>query len=558
MQELKAKKEAVSSSSINDAVSTTPAKNETIPANFPHSPSRSRFTRHQHSHSHSDPISPGPRDGRHSPREKEDRHREREHEQAVKREQERRRSEERHQEQERQYDQDRRREGVRRRGERAYRDHHLHVAMSQQHTMRNHSQNISGGSPVKRGYTSQQRHSDSRLSGLEPPPPPQQISYHGQRRDSGEGLRQHRRRSADPTMLQHHFDNPISPPSYRHTLAPPLPHVSTHEHLHFRHDSVGSSTEDSHYGEEFGSQASLSRHNDTRSPRFEEVSGDDEGGSQPHPWGEALSHTDIQITIPDISMHHPVSSTQPPRKSHHGSHHHIYHNQSQEQFIDEDETLGGGGRVIATDTMLGGPLSSQFQYYDQYDDITGHLPNSKCDMPSHTSALSQPVMSTKRRLQSSVPDLSVLTVTSNSNLTHSQCLSQSVLDMPRHPHRSGGMDHIMGFRPYHDMPRVNMPSRHTSQSYHGHLNRMPSDSHLNSEGVQHPGLQRTMLVRLREVPEHSPTTQHRRQQHVDNRTLATLPAKKGYRETRNKRLSPSPQPIPVEPQTSKQRYASNR
>lgn len=519
-QELKTTKENTQPLPSDSSSSVpVPAQREDVPTNYPNSPSRQR-SRHQHSHSEPIPPSPRERDGRHDPHEREERHNLREHdrrqERDLKHEQERRHSQERRQEQVRQYDQERRRQGVRRRDrDRGYREHdhrgHHHISMSQQ-SMRTHSQQIPGGSPMKGGCMSQQRHSDSRLVGIEPA---QQISYHSQRRDSGEGLWSHRRLSADPALLQHHFETPISPPStYRHHLAPPRGSTQPQEHLHFRHDSVGSGTDEVHFGEEFGSQVSLSASParrisaERRPPRFEEVGGDDEGGcSQPRSWGELpISHNDIQISITD-SLHHPTASTltatSQPRPQHH-SHLHLHHGQSQEPFVEDEET----GRFMATDHMLGGPFSSQFPYFDHYEDGS-HAP-PPTSMPSHTSALSQPTVS-KHRFQSSVPNLSIPTGTSVSNLNHSQRLSQSVLEMSRHSHHG---EHMRGFR-YADatIPRITVSSRPMSQSYHNHLNQMPSDSHLNTDGMHHPGLMRTMLARLKEEPEHSgsPASRRRRQ-----------------------------------------------
>ena len=531
LQELKATKENAQPPPSSNVI-TAPAQNEVDPTNYPHSPSR-RSNRHQHSSS--EPAHPD------NPRQREDRRRSHDHH-SGRHEGEVRREEEQRHAQERRYHHERRREGARRRGERVYHDH-LPVSMSQQHTARGGgSQHMSGGSPVK-AYLSQQRHSDSRLVPLDQG---QQIMYRSHaRRESGE-LRQHRRRSADPALLQHHYDNnPISPPIYRHTLAPPRGSTQPQEHLHFRHDSTSSGPDDAHFGEEFGSQTSLTaspaRHAPTeqRPPPFEVGSGDEEAGcSQPHPWGDPLSHNDIQISITGDGMPHTVTAQ--PRAP---TQHHLrpYHTQSQEQFVDEEEV--GGGRIMATDTtLLGGPFSSQVPpYYDQYEDghIMGPISTAKSDMPSHTSALSQPVLSSRRRLQSSVPDLSMLTVTGGSNLAHSRYLSQSVVEMPRQGHRGG--DHMTGFRSSGGVPRITVSSHPASQSYHSYLNRMPSDPYLNSDGVHHPGLTRTMLARLKEEPEHSPATHHRRQSGGGATMTSSQTPRKGYREIR-KRRTPSPKP----------------
>lgn len=397
------------------------------------------------------------------------------------------------------------------------------MAMSQQ-PMRNHPQHIPGGSPIKR-YLSQHQHSDSRLVGVDP-------AYHSRRRDSGEDHRAHRRRSADPALL---FEGPgpISPSFYRRHLAPPRGSAQSQERLHFRHDSVGSSaTDEIHFGEEFGSQISLgappSRHTsaEQRPPQFEEVGGDDEGGcSQPHPWGEPISHTDIQISISDV--HHPTASTLTANTQARSQHHTHHRRQSQEQFLEDEES----SRFLAVEHMLGGPTSSQFQYFED----GGHTapPSSKCDMPSYTSALSQPTVSSKRRLQSSVPDLSILTGTSTSNLAH----SQSVLDVSRHSHRG---EYTAGVR----YGETRVPSRHMSQSYNNHLNRVPSEPNLYNEGVLHPGLARSVLAKLKEEPEFSPATQHR------GHKSAALPPKKCYKEARKsrRRKSVSPSPDSPEPQ----------
>ena len=527
------------SSSSSNTSSATPGKNEAPSASYPNSPSRSRSIRHQHQHSHSEPVPPSPSETSLPPRAREDHSRERRHEQAMRREQEsrqreeRRRSEERHRneerrrseerrcEQERRYDQERRRE--RRQGERGYRDH-LQVAMSQQHSVRNHhSQQLPGAK--ERGYLSQQRqHSDSRL---EPPPPPQYRSQ--QRRESRDS---HRRRSADPSLLQQHFDSPISPPMFRHSLVPaphgPAPHQ---EHLHFRRDSAGSAADET----EFGSQASLlaspARHTGDRAPRFEEGSGDETGCSQP--WGEPLCHTDIQISIQDLGVPHSTAPSSARLPHHPTGPLHLYHAQSQEQFIDDDEFGGvvGGGGGRTHDPMF-------------YDDSHAHHHFKASDMPSHTSALSQPVHSTRRRLQSSVPDLSLLT---SSNLA--QGLSQSVLDMSRQ--RGSGGDHASGLRPHHDVARSN--GAHRLQTYHSHLNRMPSDPHLNGDGGHHPGLARTLLARLKEEPEHSPAVHRRRTRGGAVGGASSSSQRRGYR---NRRRTPSPSP--AQQQESSQTHSPSR
>ena len=428
------------------------------------------------------------------------------------------------------------------------------MTMSQQHTMRgNHSQHLPGGSSrVNAPYLSQQRHSDSRLISLDSG---QQMPYVSQRRDSGERLPQQRRRfSADPNLLQHHLENPISPPNtYRHTLAPPplRGSVGPQDHFHFRHDSTSSAPDEAAYGvEDFGSQVSLTaspaRHGsgDRRLPRFDVSSGEEETGcSQPRTWGEPVSHTDIQISISNEGGGHHTMATTQPRPQHHLS---LYHAQSQERFVDEEgEEEEGGERLVPSDAILGGTHSTQFPYYDQQLEDPAHYvapPTTKTDMPSYTSALSQPVVSSRRRFQTSVPDLSLLTVPGGGgagggggNLAHSQFLSQSVLEMPRHALRGGGGDHA-GFRPYYD--GTHRISRGASQSYHGQLNRMPSDPHLNSEGALVPGLARTMLTRLKAVPEHSPATHRRR---LGGASSLQPPKKKGYSNMK-KRRSPSPQP----------------
>lgn len=482
LQDLKAAK---------SAKSLLPTPSDATPSTSP------QQARHHHSHSEPAPSSP------HSFRQLEETHNLRELNGMNEHEQRWRQNARQHED--RQRAQDRKREGVRRRDrERTYREQ---VAMSQQ-PMRHHPQHLPGGSPVKR-YLSQHQHSDSHLVGMEP-------AYHSQRRSSGEEHRSHRRRSADPALLQH-FEGPISPSVYRHHLAPPRGATQPQERLHFRHDSAGSGTE----GEEFGSQLSLGpsssrRTSAERPPQFEEVGDDDGGCSQPHSWGEPISHSDIQISISGSTL---TAKTQPRPQHHTHLHHHRAH--SQEQFIDDDE-----GRFLGLDHMLGGPHSSQLPYFED----SGHT-------APMSLALSQPTMPSKRRLQTSVPDLHILTGTSASNLVPSQGLSQSVLDMSRQSHRS---EYMGGFR-YSEatIPRITVSSRAMSQSYHNHLNRMASDPYLN-EGVQHPGLARTVLARLKEEPELSPAT-HRQQRSLT--TSAALQPKKCYRKSRKSgSVNPSPQP----------------
>lgn len=388
------------------------------------------------------------------------------------------------------------------------------MAMSQQ-PLRRHPHHIPGGSPVKR-YLSQHQHSDSHLVGVEP-------AYHSQRRSSGEDYHTRCRRSADAALLQH-FETPLSSSVYHHHLPPSLGATQPQERLHFRHDSAGSGTE-----EDFGSQLSLrapsSRRTSGEPPQFEEVGDDDGGCSQPHPWGEPISHSDITISFSDV--HLPTTSTLTAKTQPWPQHTYLHpHNaQSQEQFIDDDEA----GRFLGVDQMLGGPHSSQLPYFED----SGHTapPASKHDLPPYTSALSQSTAtSTKHRLQSSVPNLYVLTGTSTSNLVSSQGLSQSLLDMPRQSHRSG-------FRfSEATLPPVTRPM---SQSYHSYLNRMASEPYLSNEAVQHPGLACTVLARLKEEPELSPATQTKQRFLT---TAAALQPKKCYRKSRrNGSVSPSPQ-----------------
>lgn len=196
--------------------------------------------------------------------------------------------------------------------------------------------------------------------------------------------------------------------------------------------------------------------------------------------------------------------------------------------------MTGGGRV---EGMLAGPHSSQLPHYDLYEGP--HIHQRSSDMPSITSALSQPVPSiSRRRLQSSVPDLSYLTVTSStSNLA--QGLSQSVLEMSRFRG-----DHTSGLRLHHDIPPRSIGRSSYQQT---HLHRMSSDPHLNNEGVHHPGLARTILGRLKEEPEISPAAAARWRERggvVGGVSAGSQSRRKRYQ---NMRRTPSPQPHATTP-----------
>ncbi len=495
-------------------------------------PPRSRASHHQHSNSEPIPQINVEQERR--------RERLREREKERERERERERGRERgRKERERVKERERERE----RGGYRERRGQPRMYMSQQPLIA-HSQHIS--SPSKRNYLSQSRHSDSHLMGMDPG---QQMAFQSHHRQAPtEGHTPYRRRSADQAVV-HPLDNPISPSaSFPHPFPLSRGPSQSRDHPHHRQDSFGSSTEESHHMEEMGGQplvggATSRWPKERRVPRFEEISGDEGGCSQPRSW-DPISHTDIQIRIEDegetpFSSASTLTGASQPRGPHPyppslGQH------SSQEQFAEEEDHT----RLM---DMLGGPLSSQYPYFDPYDQENVGPPQAKSEAPPHTHGLSQPTVS--KRWQSSVPDLSVLTgTTSTSNLAHSQFLSQSVAEVQHHTRRG----EPVGGR-YTDAMVLRAAASHpTSQSYHGYLNRMPSEPHLN-EGLLHPGLQRTMLARLREEEgEHSPNS-WRRQRAV----AYQQPPKKCYQGTRRARTKESGSPSSRPRGTRTQRVPSH-
>ena len=219
----------------------------------------------------------------------------------------------------------------------------------------------------------------------------------------------------------------------------------------------------------------------------------EDGGSQP--W----EVSDIQITIDDVD-NNTINSTaststligenNPPRTAggkYMGS-------MSQEPFDDEAE-------IMPLTTLAEGiPMSSQPHYYDQFEQESG--PPNLTRHGSH-QGLSQPPAPRNKygRHRMSLSDLSSL-ANSTTNLTHSQYLSQSVVEVRRYAHR--GDTHGSRFpdpRPRH------------SQSYSlGNLHRLTSDPYLNAwEGP--PGQKRSILAAMNSLREDPAVKQRRRNQH---------------------------------------------
>ena len=173
---------------------------------------------------------------------------------------------------------------------------------------------------------------------------------------------------------------------------------------------------------------------------------------------------------------------------------------SQEQFDDDEHSDMMSLSTLAEE----GPLSSQTMHFDPgyvgsgFEQDGGIAPTFGKYEPlqNHYYGLSQPT-APRSKYGKSLTDLPSLTG-STSNLSLTQCLSQSVVEMPRYAHRELHGSH------YAEPVGGHAMAVRASQSYsHGHLHRMSSDSHLNSDGP--PGLKMSMaaaLTNLREEAEH--------------------------------------------------------
>ncbi len=213
---------------------------------------------------------------------------------------------------------------------------------------------------------------------------------------------------------------------------------------------------------------------------FEDSSSETEDGSS-QPW--EVNPADIHITVEDESSTAStlVSQQRMPGLGAVGS---------QELFDDDTE-------IMSLSTLAEGiPMSSQPQYYGHFEQepvLTRHDSHQGLSQPS------VPLRSKHGRHRMSLSDLSSLG-NSTTNLTHSQYLSQSVVEVPRYAHRG-------------DMPGHRFPENHPkhTQSYsHGYLNRLPSDPHFNpADGP--PGQQRSILgamIRLQEELKQTKRNQH--------------------------------------------------
>ena len=340
------------------------------------------------------------------------------------------------------------------------------------------------------------RHSDSHMFQPDSMMPP----FMGWRRDEGghpQRATNHRRRSADPTVTYRYEQQPISSPNYR--TSRDLSHL--HHELHQSQDRLHQeSVEGSDADRRTRSHQRLTvpPHNPVLPSDplirsnvlngFEEYSGDER---ESHLW-QTVDHTDIMLSLEDEDKYilksgssistviprapSPHRMSGPPRMS-------------QEQFDFDDPSDMMSLSTLAEE----GSLTTQYFHPSSVGtgfDQDGGLPPSFPKHESHYLGLSQPSVPSSR-YGKSLTDLSSLT-TNSSNLSRTQPLSQSVVEMPQSGRRdvySGRYPEVMSGR-----------AVRASQSYsHGHLNRMSSDSHLNAEGP--PGLKMSMVAAMTNMQE---------------------------------------------------------
>ena len=256
---------------------------------------------------------------------------------------------------------------------------------------------------------------------------------------------------------------------------------------------------------------------------FEEYSGDER---ESHLW-PTVDHTDIMLSlededkyilksgssistvIPRVPSPHRMSG--PPRMS-------------QEQFDEEDHSDMMSLSTLAEE----GSLTTQYFHPSSVGtgfDQDGGLPPSFPKHESHYLGLSQPSIPSSR-YGKSLTDLSSLT-TNSSNLSRTQPLSQSVVEMPQSGRRdvySGRYPEVMSGR-----------AVRASQSYsHGHLNRMSSDSHLNAEGP--PGLKMSMVAAMTNMQEELERQKYRMHQnkYLQTKGHHTSSQSKGHTSNQSK------------------------
>ena len=342
----------------------------------------------------------------------------------------------------------------------------------------------------------------------------------------------HRRRSADPAVTYRYEQQAISSPNYR--TSRDLSHL--HHELHQSQDRLHQESvegSDTDWRTRSHQRLSVPPHNPALPSNplirsnvlngFEEYSGDER---ESHLW-PTVDHTDIMLSLEDEDKYilksgssistviprapSPHRMSGPPRMS-------------QEQFDEEDHSDMMSLSTLAEE----GSLTTQYFHPSSVGtgfDQDGGLPPSFPKHESHYLGLSQPSIPSSR-YGKSLTDLSSLT-TNSSNLSRTQPLSQSVVEMPQSGRRdvySGRYPEVMSGR-----------AVRASQSYsHGHLNRMSSDSHLNAEGP--PGLKMSMVAAMTNMQEELERQKYRMHQnkYLQTKGHHTSSQSKGHTSNQSK------------------------
>ena len=376
----------------------------------------------------------------------------------------------------------------------------------------------------KHSYPPHSRHSDSHLLQTEAMMPFTGRRSSTDEKDLRQRLRDQRRRSADPAVMCH-YEQAVSPSAYRSHAVPPRGLSQSHHELRQSHDKL---LHESRHSTE-ASESDPRSHGRQRVPPaqynstlpsdplirsnvlngFEDSGSDD--GEETHPW-RVVDHADILVglegdekrSLKSASSTSTIVSFNPGPSRMSGPPH-----MSQELFDDDEHSEMMSLSTLAEE----GPMSSQTMHFDPgyvgpgFEQDGGIPPSSfgkHEPLQNHYHGLSQP---SAPRSGKSLTDLPSLTG-STSNLSRTQCLSQSVVEMPRYAHREMHSGH------YAEPVGGHAMAVRASQSYsHGHLHRMSSDSHLNADGP--PGLKMTMAAALTNLREE---TEHRQKQRLHQNT----------------------------------------
>ena len=343
------------------------------------------------------------------------------------------------------------------------------------------------------------RHSDSHM--FQPDSMMPAFVAHRQR------VSNHRRRSADPAVTYRYEQQGVSSSNYRTSRDPShLHHELRQSQDRLHQESVD--VADSDRRTRSHQRLTVPPHNPALPSDplirsnvlngFEDCSGDERGESQS--W-QTVDHADIILSLEDeeryILKSGSSSSTivQRPPSPHRMS---GPPRMSQEQFDEDDHSDIMSLSTLAEEESL----STQYFHPSTVGtglDQDGGVPPSFAKHESHFLGLSQPSVPSSR-YGKSLTDLPSLT-SSSSNLSHTQYLSQSVVEMPQYGRRdvySGRYPEMMSGR-----------AVRASQSYsHGHLNRMSSDSHLNADGP--PGLKMSVVAAMTNMQEEIERQKHHR------------------------------------------------